>query len=166
MDIILKYTLKKIQEQTSLIPNINYGGCCHFAKLLAKELESRNINYKVTLFDSYLPLEKISKSIKNKEFKIGVGHVAIKIGNYYIDGYTISKNANNLLNGIGGCDNFSNFKINYSQLPSISKEIKEKLEKFKPVTLGEALKISGVTPAAILHLYNLIKNKKIIKANG
>ena len=36
MDILLKYTLKKIQEQTSLIPNLNRGGCCHFAKLLAK----------------------------------------------------------------------------------------------------------------------------------
>ena len=116
MDIILKYTLKKIQEQTSNIPNLNFGGCSQFAKLLAKELESRNINYKVTLFDSYLPLKKISKNIKNKEFEIGVGHVAIKIGNYYIDGCTISKNANNLLNEIGDCDNFSNFKINYPQL--------------------------------------------------
>jgi len=39
--------------------------------------------------------------------------------------------------------------INYSQIPSLSREIKEKLDKFKPLNLGQASRISGVTPAAI-----------------
>jgi len=39
--------------------------------------------------------------------------------------------------------------INYKKIPSLSREICEKLEKFRPLTLGQASRISGVTPAAI-----------------
>ena len=39
--------------------------------------------------------------------------------------------------------------FDYSQLPGISREIKEKLLKFKPLNLGQASRISGITPAAI-----------------
>ena len=116
MDIILKYTLKKIQEQTSLIPNINYGGCCHFAKLLAKELEDRKIKYKVTLCDSFFSLIKISNSIKNKEFSLGVGHVALKISNYYIDSKHTSKTIKTLTKDLSECNNSLSFSINYNQL--------------------------------------------------
>ncbi|MBU2044186.1 MAG: tRNA uridine-5-carboxymethylaminomethyl(34) synthesis enzyme MnmG [Candidatus Omnitrophica bacterium] len=50
--------------------------------------------------------------------------------------------------------------VDYSKIPSLSKEIVEKLKVFKPKTLGQALKISGVTPAAILTIYNLVKKKQ------
>lgn len=39
--------------------------------------------------------------------------------------------------------------LDYTNIPSLSKEIKEKLNKFKPLNLGQASRISGVTPAAI-----------------
>ncbi len=39
--------------------------------------------------------------------------------------------------------------FNYACLSGISREIREKLEKFKPLNLGQASRISGVTPAAI-----------------
>ena len=39
--------------------------------------------------------------------------------------------------------------FNYSSLSGISREIREKLAKFKPLNLGQASRISGVTPAAI-----------------
>lgn len=39
--------------------------------------------------------------------------------------------------------------INYSTIDSLSIEIKEKLSQVKPVNLGQASRISGVTPAAI-----------------
>jgi tRNA uridine 5-carboxymethylaminomethyl modification enzyme len=39
--------------------------------------------------------------------------------------------------------------FDYSCLSGISREIREKLEKFKPLNLGQASRISGVTPAAI-----------------
>ena len=39
--------------------------------------------------------------------------------------------------------------MDYKRIPSLSREISEKLEKYKPVTLGQASRISGVTPAAV-----------------
>jgi len=39
--------------------------------------------------------------------------------------------------------------IDYKNIPSLSREIREKLSKFKPINLGQASRISGVTPAAI-----------------
>jgi len=51
-------------------------------------------------------------------------------------------------------------KVDYSKIPSLSREIVEKLKKFKPSTLDEALKISGVTPAAILIIQNFIKKNR------
>ena len=44
-------------------------------------------------------------------------------------------------------------KIDYAKIPSLSKEVVEKLNKFKPKTFGEALKISGITPAAMMTIY-------------
>ncbi len=39
--------------------------------------------------------------------------------------------------------------IDYGKLPGLSFEIKEKLTKFKPLNLGQASRISGITPVAI-----------------
>lgn len=47
--------------------------------------------------------------------------------------------------------------LDYKNIPSLSREITEKLEKFRPVTLGQASRISGVTPAAISLLMVYLK---------
>ena len=39
--------------------------------------------------------------------------------------------------------------FNYDQVPSLSHEVRGKLNRFRPVSLGQASRISGVTPAAI-----------------
>ncbi len=39
--------------------------------------------------------------------------------------------------------------LDYADISGLSREIKEKLSRFKPVNLGQASRISGVTPAAI-----------------
>jgi tRNA uridine 5-carboxymethylaminomethyl modification enzyme len=39
--------------------------------------------------------------------------------------------------------------FNYSGIPGLSKEVQEKLSKGRPLSLGQAARISGVTPAAI-----------------
>jgi len=44
-------------------------------------------------------------------------------------------------------------KIDYAKISSLSREVIEKLNKFKPKTFGEALKISGITPAAMMTIY-------------
>ena len=47
--------------------------------------------------------------------------------------------------------------LNYTQVPSLSREIQEKLQKAKPVSLGQASRISGVTPVAISILMIYLK---------
>lgn len=40
-------------------------------------------------------------------------------------------------------------EIDYTEIPGLSREVVEKLNKIRPLTLGQASRISGVTPAAI-----------------
>ncbi len=48
--------------------------------------------------------------------------------------------------------------INFNKIPSLSKEILEKLNKYKPENLNDAGKISGMTPSA---LFQIAKHKKV-----
>ena len=45
--------------------------------------------------------------------------------------------------------------IDYRQIPNLSSEVREKLERYRPLNLGQASRIQGVTPAAVavLHVY-------------
>ncbi len=50
--------------------------------------------------------------------------------------------------------------LDYHSLPGLSLEVKEKLSRYRPQTLGKASRLSGITPAAIsLLLYTLKKRK-------
>ena len=51
--------------------------------------------------------------------------------------------------------------INYDSLSGLSNEIKSKLKKIRPNTLGQALRIDGVTPAAAIIILSHIKKSKI-----
>tara|TARA_Y100000992_G_scaffold264338_1_gene201044 strand:- start:654 stop:2501 length:1848 start_codon:yes stop_codon:yes gene_type:complete len=48
--------------------------------------------------------------------------------------------------------------IDFNKIPSLSKEILEKLNKYKPENLYDAGKISGITPSA---LFQIVKHKKV-----
>ena len=50
--------------------------------------------------------------------------------------------------------------FNYESLSGLSNEIKSKLIKIRPSTLGQALRIDGVTPAAAIILLSRIKKEK------
>ncbi|NQT32052.1 MAG: tRNA uridine-5-carboxymethylaminomethyl(34) synthesis enzyme MnmG [Candidatus Omnitrophica bacterium] len=50
--------------------------------------------------------------------------------------------------------------LNYSKIGGLSNEIKEKLSKVRPVNLGQASRISGMTPAAISILMVRLKSRK------
>ena len=50
--------------------------------------------------------------------------------------------------------------INYDSLSGLSNEIKSKLKKIKPNTLGQALRIDGVTPAAAIIILSHTKRSK------
>lgn len=53
--------------------------------------------------------------------------------------------------------------LDFYQLPSLSTEVKEKLTKIRPHTLGAAARIPGITPAAISVLMVYLKSKNVIK---
>ena len=48
----------------------------------------------------------------------------------------------------------------YESFSGLSKEIKSKLTQIKPKTLGQALRIDGVTPAAAIILLGYIKKSR------
>ncbi|MFH1621935.1 MAG: tRNA uridine-5-carboxymethylaminomethyl(34) synthesis enzyme MnmG [Candidatus Omnitrophota bacterium] len=50
--------------------------------------------------------------------------------------------------------------INYKKMSVLSREIREKLEMYRPATLGQASRVSGVTPVAISLLMIYIKKLK------
>ena len=50
--------------------------------------------------------------------------------------------------------------IEFRNIPGLTREVIEKLEKFKPRTIGEAKKIPGMTPAATMNLHVYMKIQK------
>ncbi|MDB9810943.1 tRNA uridine-5-carboxymethylaminomethyl(34) synthesis enzyme MnmG [Candidatus Pelagibacter sp.] len=52
-------------------------------------------------------------------------------------------------------------KINYDLLSGLSNEVKAKFKQIKPKTMGQALRIDGVTPAAVYILLSHVKRKSI-----
>ncbi len=53
--------------------------------------------------------------------------------------------------------------INYDSFSGLSNEVKSKLKTIRPKTLGQALRIDGVTPAAAIILLSFIKKSKFQK---
>jgi len=49
--------------------------------------------------------------------------------------------------------------LDYNNIQSLSLEVREKLKKFRPVTIAAAFKIQGITPASIMAVMVYIKNK-------
>lgn len=56
-------------------------------------------------------------------------------------------------------ENLSLSNIKFTNVPNLSTEAREKLEKIKPLSIGQASRISGVTPADIFALLTFIKKK-------
>jgi tRNA uridine 5-carboxymethylaminomethyl modification enzyme len=53
--------------------------------------------------------------------------------------------------------------LNFKSIPGLTMEIQEKLEKVRPVSIGQASRVSGVTPAAISIL--MVYIKKLLNIN-
>ena len=51
--------------------------------------------------------------------------------------------------------------VNYDDLSGLSNEVKSKFKKIKPKTMGQALRIDGITPAAVYILLSHVKRKSI-----
>ena len=48
-------------------------------------------------------------------------------------------------------------EVNYENIPGLSTEVKEKLGKIRPLSMGQASRISGITPAALSILMVYLK---------
>ena len=51
--------------------------------------------------------------------------------------------------------------VNYNDLSGLSNEVKAKFKQIKPKTMGQALRIDGITPAAVYILLSHVKRKSI-----
>ena len=51
--------------------------------------------------------------------------------------------------------------INYDQFSGLSNEVKAKFKEIRPKTMGQALRIDGITPAAVYILLSHVKRKSI-----
>ena len=51
--------------------------------------------------------------------------------------------------------------VNYDELSGLSNEVKSKFKQIKPKTMGQALRIDGITPAAAYILLSHLKRKSI-----
>ena len=51
--------------------------------------------------------------------------------------------------------------INYDSFPGLSNEVKSKFKQIRPKTMGQALRIDGITPAAVFILLSHLKRKSI-----
>ena len=62
------------------------------------------------------------------------------------------------------CNSFA--QIDYSELSGLSNEVKSKFKLIRPTTLGQALRIDGITPAAVYILLSHVKkgHKKLKRA--
>jgi len=52
-------------------------------------------------------------------------------------------------------------RVNYDELSGLSNEVKAKFKQIKPKTMGQALRIDGITPAAVYILLSHVKRKSI-----
>ncbi|MBC8298543.1 MAG: tRNA uridine-5-carboxymethylaminomethyl(34) synthesis enzyme MnmG [Pelagibacterales bacterium] len=51
--------------------------------------------------------------------------------------------------------------VNYDELSGLSNEVKSKFKQIRPKTMGQALRIDGITPAAVYILLSHVKRKSI-----
>ena len=52
-------------------------------------------------------------------------------------------------------------KMNYDSFSGLSNEVKAKFKEIKPRTMGQALRIEGITPAAVYILLSHVKRRSI-----
>jgi len=52
-------------------------------------------------------------------------------------------------------------QVNYDELSGLSNEVKSKFKQIKPKTMGQALRIDGITPAAVYILLSHVKRRSI-----
>ena len=150
------YELKKIQDKMDSL-KITPSKVAKFGVNIAKDGATRNANQILS--------QKSVNMIKIREIWPEIKHVSREIDeqleiNSHYRGYLKKQNADILA-----------FKrdenliipenINYDIFSGLSNEVKSKFKKIRPKTMGQALRIDGITPAAVYILLSHLKRKSI-----
>ncbi|MDD2688579.1 MAG: tRNA uridine-5-carboxymethylaminomethyl(34) synthesis enzyme MnmG [Candidatus Omnitrophica bacterium] len=120
-------------------------------------LNTQLINLKTAPIKKVLTLEELLKRPQvNLESLKNIEHLRINIPEFALQQVEIEvKYSGFIQRQLRDVEKFKNLEriklpaLDYTLIPGLSREIKEKLSKFKPLNLGQASRISGVTPAAI-----------------
>ena len=129
---------EEVRESTSVAnllkrPNIGYS----------QVLEMLNLA-NVTISTEYKDIEEILEQVE----------ISLKYEGYIVKSLDLAKKLENLENKEIPAD------INYDLVDNIALEAREKLKKVRPLTIGQASRISGVNPADISVLVVYIEKKR------
>lgn len=158
---LYKQKMEKVSETSEILDKIIIHPGTNSAKELEKKTQkpmSREYWAKEMLKRPELCLDDIVTAC---DIELDMGEDVkqqVEISIKY-DGYL--KRQSDEISKLRGQENISIPKnFNYSRISGLSNEVVEKLEKHKPLTLGQAGRISGVTPAAVSLLAVSIKRFK------
>lgn len=88
----VKVTLDNISYKLKDYKYINSGGCCLYAYLIAKQLDKRNIPYKIVIEEPYYSVSAYYKQARNLTKYLGIHHILLRINKeYYYDSTGIAK---------------------------------------------------------------------------
>ena len=137
-------------------------------KKIKSFINSKNINIKLDEKKSVLDLLRRTDVNKEKVFKTDITNKHLyqrAITEHKYQGY-IKKQ----LREIKKTEKQENKKIpnniDYNKIAGLSNEVKEKLKKTQPTTIGSASRMEGVTPAAINLILIQIKKREALKQNA
>ncbi len=152
---LIKNTYKIIKKKKI---NINYLPK-KITNIFYKKKKNKYINLISLLKNPTIKINEILNLIPNKYIKKNIFIKEVEIIIKYEDYIKKQKYEINKLNFYKNINIPKN--INFKNIPGLSNEIIQKLTKIKPLSLNQAYKISGITPAAIIII--LIYIKKNIK---
>ena len=155
-DIYSKFLKKKqdIEDLTNLLKDVKITPKKEINDILIK-LNTSPLKDSITLYDLLKRPELSIEDLTNfKELNYSKEVLKEVEINVKYEGY-IKKSLEEAKKMLELEDKVIKEDINYQDIPNIASEAKEKLEKIRPITLGQASRISGVNPAdiAIISVY-------------
>ncbi len=142
LDFVNKHSVKK-DELTDFLISRNTTPLKHGVKL--KDILNRPQIAILDLYKNYLPLKKAASKIPDERIFEILDSVEIEIK---YKGYI--KREQQLADKFKRLENINiRGKFNYEEIKTISTEGRQKLAKINPATIGQASRISGVSPSDI-----------------
>ena len=116
------------------------------------------------LCDELISLHKREKEYTEKEVYgegANVGCYGLELGNYPEYNKKVFYVDEGIIDSVLEDHVYFPDNLDYDQFSGLSNEVKAKFKKIRPKTMGQALRIDGVTPAAVYILLSHVKRKSI-----